>query len=111
VHSHQATPDDVQLRSPWVNAHQATRGDVRRLGGADLGAGGRGFESRHPGHFSNMLATCGSQSGSQLLSQANLNAGVAGSACPPGIADELVDQMLSMTSRTSTRSMVTAVDG
>jgi hypothetical protein len=38
-------------------------------------------------------------------------AGVAGSACPPGIADELVDQMLSMTSRTSTRSMVTAADG
>jgi hypothetical protein len=33
------------------------RSDVRLLGGADLGAGGRGFESRHPdGYFSNVLS-------------------------------------------------------
>jgi len=51
-----------------VNGTPGDRGYVRRPGGADLGAGGRGFESRHPDHFSNMLPIGGSQSGSQLPS-------------------------------------------
>jgi hypothetical protein len=32
----------------WLAPRRATRGYVRRPAGADLGAGGRGFESRHP---------------------------------------------------------------
>ncbi len=40
VHSHQATPGDVQPPLLLVNATLATWGYVRRPGGADLGAGG-----------------------------------------------------------------------
>jgi hypothetical protein len=32
---------------------------VRRLGGADLGAGGRGLESRHPDQFRALLILAG----------------------------------------------------
>jgi hypothetical protein len=48
VHSHQAMPGDVQPPSPQLNGTPGDAGYVGRLGGADLGAGGRGFESRHP---------------------------------------------------------------
>jgi hypothetical protein len=36
------------LRCRTSTPHRAMSGCVWRLGGADLGAGGRGFESRHP---------------------------------------------------------------
>jgi hypothetical protein len=48
VHRHQARSGDVQRASFQVNAMP---GDARlrpATGGSDLGAGGRGFESRHP---------------------------------------------------------------
>jgi hypothetical protein len=42
---HQATSSDCQCRR---SPHQAMPGDVGRRWGCALGAGGRGFESRHP---------------------------------------------------------------
>ena len=57
VDRHQAASGDV-----WPEYYQVdgTFGDVGLSPGcrwADLGAGGRGFESRHPdGYFSNMLS-------------------------------------------------------
>jgi hypothetical protein len=68
VHSRQATPGDVQPPLPQVNGTPGDMGYVRRLGEADLGAGGRGFESRHPDSFSNMLSIAGGQHGSRYLS-------------------------------------------
>jgi hypothetical protein len=67
VQSHQATSGNVQRESSQVNA---LRFQLRpATGRADLGAGGRGLESRHPDQFSNMLSISGSHSGSQLLSR------------------------------------------
>ena len=68
VHSHQAMPGDVQRALRQVNGTPGDMGYVRRLGGADLGAGGRGFESRHPDSFSNMLSIAGSRFGCQQRS-------------------------------------------
>jgi hypothetical protein len=57
------------LRCRSSTPHQATPGYVWRLGGADLGAGGRGFESRHPDQlFSNVLSTTASQGDKRCLS-------------------------------------------
>jgi hypothetical protein len=74
VHSHQATSS---LRCRSSTPHRATPGYVWRLGGADLGAGGRGFESSHPRSFSNLLSTSGNHSGGQRLLR---HAGQRGSA-------------------------------
>jgi len=56
-------------RCRWT-AHQAMPGDVRRRWGCALGAGGRGFESRHPDQlYSNVLSIAGSQGDSWCLSR------------------------------------------
>ena len=58
VHSRQAMSGDVHRTGRRRAPHRATRGYVERPGGVDLGAGGRGFESRHPDQRCRLWACC-----------------------------------------------------
>jgi hypothetical protein len=64
-------------RRRWSVDRQDSSGPALQRARFNLGAGGRGFESRHPDHFSNVVSIAGSDLGSQYLS---LHVGRCGSA-------------------------------